>query len=174
MKRLQAVISKACQVFKAPENITVSSWADNYRKLSSENSAEAGQWKTSRTPYGTAWLYHIGVDVGKARIMGGLKVKEPGPRMCHFPKDRDRGYDSNFYRGLLSEAIVPNAKGEMHWEKIPGHERNEPLDCRNYANAAFRVLHPNLEYLKQRLENPDVKKAVPKRTHKKRKSEDDI
>lgn len=132
------------------------------------------KYNTPKHHVGTAWLYIIGVDAGKARIMGGLKVKEPGPRMCHFPKDRDRGYDSNFYRGLLSEALVPNAKGEMHWEKIPGHERNEPLDCRNYANAAFKVLHPNLEYLKQRLENPDTKKVVPKRTQKKRRSEDDI
>ena len=51
IKRLQAVISRACQHFKAPENISVSEWADKYRRLSPENSAEAGRWKTSRTPY---------------------------------------------------------------------------------------------------------------------------
>ncbi len=63
----------------------------------------------------------------------------------------------------------------MHWVKMPGHERNEPLDCRNYANAAFRVLHPNLDYLKQKLENPDsVKKPVHRRIQKKRRTEEDI
>ncbi|QKJ67474.1 phage terminase large subunit family protein [Deefgea piscis] len=31
--------------------ITVSEWADQNRKLSSEGSAEHGEWKTSRTPY---------------------------------------------------------------------------------------------------------------------------
>ena len=31
--------------------MTVSQWADQYRKLSSEASAEPGQWRTSRAPY---------------------------------------------------------------------------------------------------------------------------
>jgi len=31
--------------------LTVSEWADKYRKLSQKASAEAGQWRTSRTPY---------------------------------------------------------------------------------------------------------------------------
>jgi phage terminase large subunit GpA-like protein len=33
------------------EPLTVSEWADRYRKLSSKASAEPGPWKTSRTPY---------------------------------------------------------------------------------------------------------------------------
>ena len=51
LKRLDAVVSRACKIFKAPENLTVTEWADRYRILSPENSAEAGRWKTSRTPY---------------------------------------------------------------------------------------------------------------------------
>ncbi len=31
--------------------LTVSEWADKYRKLSSKASAEPGPWRTSRTPY---------------------------------------------------------------------------------------------------------------------------
>ena len=35
-----------------PEDaLTVSEWADRYRKLSSKASAEPGPWRTSRTPY---------------------------------------------------------------------------------------------------------------------------
>ncbi|WP_196796858.1 phage terminase large subunit family protein [Sporosarcina sp. P33] len=34
-----------------PPDLTVSQWADQHRKLSRESSAEAGQWRTSRTPY---------------------------------------------------------------------------------------------------------------------------
>jgi phage terminase large subunit GpA-like protein len=133
------------------------------------------KYETPKHHVGTAWLYHIGVDAGKMRIMNGLKVKEPGPRMSHFPIDKDKGYDSNYYKGLLSETLVPDNRGVMRWVKIPGHERNEPLDCRNYANAAFRVLHPNLDYLKQKLENPDsVKKPVRRRIQKKRRAEEDI
>ena len=36
----------------APEpRLTVSSWADEYRLLSSTASAEPGRWRTVRTPY---------------------------------------------------------------------------------------------------------------------------
>ena len=34
-----------------PPNLTVSQWADLYRRLSSESSAEPGQWRTDRAPY---------------------------------------------------------------------------------------------------------------------------
>lgn len=34
-----------------PPELTVSEWADNYRVLPSETSAEPGQWDTSRAPY---------------------------------------------------------------------------------------------------------------------------
>lgn len=34
-----------------PPDLTVSQWADRYRKLSSESSAEPGQWNTDRAPY---------------------------------------------------------------------------------------------------------------------------
>ena len=37
------------------------------------------------------------------------------------------------------------------WEKLPGHERNEALDCRNYALAALRVLDPDMDKVEARL-----------------------
>jgi len=42
------------RIFKAaapPPKLTISEWADRYRKLSSENAAEPGQWRTDRAPY---------------------------------------------------------------------------------------------------------------------------
>lgn len=36
---------------RPPPRLTVSEWADRYRRLSSEASAEPGQWTTSRAPY---------------------------------------------------------------------------------------------------------------------------
>ncbi len=38
-------------ILAPPPKLTVSEWADTYRKLSAESSAEPGQWKTSRAPY---------------------------------------------------------------------------------------------------------------------------
>lgn len=37
------------------------------------------------------------------------------------------------------------------WVKLPGHERNEALDCRNYALAAFRSWDPDLDAVERRL-----------------------
>lgn len=39
------------QALKPPPKLTVSQWADRYRQLSSESSAEAGKWSTSRAEY---------------------------------------------------------------------------------------------------------------------------
>ena len=54
----------------------------------------------------TCWLYTIGVDAGKAAIMAGLKVQEPGPKYSHFNRHPDAGYDLNYFNGLLSEKLV--------------------------------------------------------------------
>lgn len=87
-------------------------------------------------------LYKIGVDSGKAAIMTNLCVEDKGPGFCHFPSEEDKGYNLRYFTGLLSERIEENEKtGKRRWVKIPGHERNEPLDCRNYALAAFELSH---------------------------------
>lgn len=103
---------------------------------------------------GQTWLYSLGVDAGKAEIMGALKVQEAGPKFCHFPKGEERGYDLAFFNGLLSEKLVMKSeRGRTRWAwvKLPGHERNEALDCRNYALAAFRVLDPDMDAVERRL-----------------------
>src|SRR5699024_100370 len=81
------------------------------------------------------WLYTIGGDAGKSRIMSRLKVQEKGAGYTHFPRG-DQGYDAAFFAGLLSEKMVltRTSRGDVwRWEKLPGHRRNEALDCRNYA-----------------------------------------
>lgn len=103
---------------------------------------------------GQTWLYSLGVDAGKAEIMAALKVQEAGPKYCHFPKGSEQGYDLAFFNGLLSERLVMKSeKGRTRWvwEKILGHERNEALDCRNYALAAFRILDPDMDAVERRL-----------------------
>lgn len=113
------------------------------------------------------WRYNIGVDAGKDHIYSGLKVQEKGPRYSHFPADSERGYDTLYYMGLLSERMVWK-DNRWKWEKIPGRERNEVLDCRNYANAALKILHPNMDLLKQRLEGTEDKSPLPPRGSRRR------
>lgn len=98
------------------------------------------------------WLYTLGVDAGKAKIMKRLTNKTPGRNYSHFPLGK--GYDTTFFAGLVSERLIltRTRRGDQWvWEKIPGHERNEALDCRNYANAAFEVMHPDLTAIEKRL-----------------------
>lgn len=67
-----------------------------------------------------------------------------------------------YFHGLLSEHLVPEGKTRQRWvwQKIQGHERNEPLDCRNYALAAFETLPVNLDAIDRRIKIAQGK-AVP-------------
>lgn len=49
--RLNRVIAKALQSLKPPDALTVTEWAEKYRFLSSEDSAEPGLFRINRTPY---------------------------------------------------------------------------------------------------------------------------
>ena len=100
---------------------------------------------------GTCWQYQIGVDSGKQIIMDNLSVQTPGSKYCHFPRRDD--YGPGYFAGLLSERLEYDAakKQPWTWKKIPGHERNEALDCRNYAMAAFRALPVNLDRVDRQL-----------------------
>jgi len=105
----------------------------------------------NKTEIGTCWRYDIGVSAGKQIVMDNLRVQTPGARYCHFPKRDD--YDHAYFAGLLSERLVykQGKKQPWVWEKIPGHERNEALDCRNYALAAFKALPKDLDGIDRRL-----------------------
>ena len=117
----------------------------------------------------TCWLYTIGVDAGKAAIMDNLKVQEAGPKYCHFPKNPDAGYDLTFFNGLLSEVLQPNSTGrKLEWVKLPGHDRNEALDCRNYALAGLKILNPDMDAIERRLKGLDESKEAPKPQPKQR------
>ena len=51
-KKLRNALEKALrETMKPPPKLTISEWADQYRQLSSESSAEAGRWSTSRAEY---------------------------------------------------------------------------------------------------------------------------
>ena len=45
------MVEKTNKIWTPPPNLRISDWADRYRRLSPESSAESGQWKTDRAPY---------------------------------------------------------------------------------------------------------------------------
>lgn len=115
--------------------------------------------KISRNNKVNAMLVILGVDEGKTNIISALKVKEPWPRYCHFPDDESRGYDRNYFSGLLSERQVivkKNGVSRYTWKKVGEHTRNEAFDTRNYAQAALELLKPNFEMLEKRLREQQI------------------
>lgn len=51
MSKTQNLFKSIAKVLAPPPRLKVSDWADRYRRLSSESSAEPGQWNTSRAEY---------------------------------------------------------------------------------------------------------------------------
>ena len=47
-RTIRAAIMKT---LRPPPKLTISQWADRYRRLSSESSAEPGYWRTARAEY---------------------------------------------------------------------------------------------------------------------------
>lgn len=117
-------------------------------------------YKLYRSKEENAAVFILGVDSGKAKIMGRLKIKEPGAGYCHYPDDDNKGYDRIYFKGLISEKLVRRKqKGQVRliWEKVAAAtKRNEPLDLRNYAQAAFEILNPNLEEVEKRLQSATI------------------
>lgn len=109
---------------------------------------------------GEVYLYSLGVDAGKSMIMSNLKVQMPGSKYCHFPANEDRGYDAQYFDGLVSEHLsLKNNK--WVWEKLPGHRRNEPFDIRNYNLAAASVLAPDWDRLERELREQEPGGKIP-------------
>ena len=96
-KKLNRSVKKAVSNFKPPEQLTVSEWADKYRRLSVENSSEPGRWKTSRTPYlkdimdaftdpnvhriAVAASSQVGKTEMEMNMLGYVIDNDPGPMM---------------------------------------------------------------------------------------------
>ena len=89
------------EVLRPPPELTVSQWADEYRMLSAESSAEPGRWSTDRAPYQreimdtytdpetTEVSVMTSAQVGKTEILGniiGYAIdRRPGPLMTIQP-----------------------------------------------------------------------------------------
>lgn len=124
--------------------------------------------RVSRNNRERAALFMLGVDQGKQTLISRLKIEFEGEGYCHFPINKDLGYDESFFDGITSESrVVKYYKGrpKVAWVKKKG-VRNEPLDCRNYATAAMEILNPDFNLLERTIEEGV---SVYKQTKKKRR-----
>jgi phage terminase large subunit GpA-like protein len=96
------------------------------------------------------FLYTLGVDKLKNQVIGRLQIETdgtgPAPGYCHFPIGRDASY----YEQLTAERLVTTLRANRRvteWQKDSSSARNEALDCRVYAYAAFLIRAPKLSVL---------------------------
>lgn len=66
---------KIFSVLKPPPDLSVSTWADRYRKLSGEASAKGGQWNTDNAPYQREIMDAVScMEVQKIVIMSAAQI----------------------------------------------------------------------------------------------------
>ena len=102
---------------------------------------------------GRKWAPEIvGVDFGKTQLYRRLRIAPPGPDddwqpgkawkpgYCHFP-EKPETHNAEYFAQLCAEKVVTRyTKGRPTrvWTKT--RPRNEALDCRVYAMAAWHLL----------------------------------
>ena len=69
------VLARCAAVLKPPPELTLSQWADRYRVLSAESSAEPGRWHTDKAPYQREIMDAIGdPHIRKVVIMSAAQI----------------------------------------------------------------------------------------------------
>ena len=92
-------------MFKPPSDLTVSEWADKYRRLAGSGSSEQGKWHTDRAPYQREMMdafsqrgvhdiaFMTGAQIGKtvmlSNMMGYVIDQKPGPCLLVMPAEDD-------------------------------------------------------------------------------------
>lgn len=101
--------------------------------------------KFRRTADNKIDLLSVGVNALKDLNYGLLKIKSKDqPGYCHFPSDKHKGYDIDYFMALTAEVKVYKDK-KIEWIKI--RKRNEALDCRNYATVPLYLFNIDLDIL---------------------------
>lgn len=134
-------------VLAPPPKLTVSEWADEYRRLSKEASAEPGQWRTERAPYQREIMDSVNdpevetvvvmssAQVGKTEILlniiGYFMDYDPSPIMMVMPtldlaeaysKDRLAPMlrDTPALKDKVKDARSRNSNNTLLHKKFPG------------------------------------------------------
>ena len=131
---------------KPPDNISVSEWADRYRRLPAESSAEPGMWKTDRTPYLRKIMDSISdpsvrkvaimssSQVGKSEVLinttGYYSHNDPSPMLMVQPTV-DAGQD------FSKERIAPSIRDTPVLHSLFGEDKS-----RNSRNTILKKFFP--------------------------------
>lgn len=115
--------------------------------------------RANRNNKGKVLLFSVGVDAAKDAIMARLKIEEPGPGYCHFPKGRDVTYFEQF---SAETKVTKKVRGfpTAVWVKRDGI-RNEAIDLRAYNFAALQAANVNWSRVQARMDGRIQASAPP-------------
>ena len=147
LQNMQIVLNNTKKVFNPPPELKISEWADAHRRLSPENSAEAGQWNTTRAEYQREIMDTFNdPDIQRIVVMTSSQVgktelvlnaiayymdQDPSPMLCvqptlamaqSFSKDRLAAMirDSKKIKDLVAESRSRDSGNTVLHKKFPG------------------------------------------------------
>jgi len=114
--------------------------------------SRVGPWKTR--------LFGVGTNSAKSAIYARLRIASAGPGFSHFPASREQGY---FDMLTAEHAVQKKLQGKMVRVYVLKKDgtRNEALDCRVYAFAAYEILGGNIGLLSAAARAASVRKGAP-------------
>ncbi len=114
----------------------------------------------SKVSKGKINLFLVGVDAAKDAVYARLKIREPGPGYCHFPK-REPKYFEQLTAEVVQTKYVKGFPTRVY--VLPSGVRNEALDCRVYAYAGLQSLNVRWGHLlaAQQKRPPPKREAAP-------------
>lgn len=141
------ITKKIAKLVAPPPKLSVSQWADNYRKLSSESSAEPGSWHTSKTPYQREIMDAVNdpkiemivvmssAQVGKTEVINNIVGyhihQDPAPMLIVQPTEKlaeswstDRLTpmlrDSEVFKNLVKDPKSRDSGNKILYKRFPG------------------------------------------------------
>lgn len=123
--------------------------------------------RPTRNNIGKVPLYPVGVDTLKEIHVSRLSIEDEGPGYCHFPSSRDKEY---FDQLTAERRVTTFLKGTSKrvWKKM--RKRNEAMDVRIYAIAAFVIMSTPISHIVRRfhagLDREEKKRDKPKEEKK--------
>ena len=147
VRRLNRINTRTNRYLNPPEDLTVTQWADKYMVLSSEDSAEPGPYRSSKTPYVREIMDSINDDrvhkisvmassqIGKTvlerNILGYFIHQDPCPILMAFPTEPEAikysvkrlspmFRDCKCFKGIMADAKGRDAKNTQLQKSFAG------------------------------------------------------